>query len=140
MELAELQSAIVNRLRPAARVLAGRSPRFVELVLRRLVERTPDRYPAALFADESDREEFVAAIALEGADRRFIASGTVWLVLLVQILLPALIRAFLLWWSDSPQHRDELAGLRARLAAAPSASARRFAWMQFWRPNKTDRG
>jgi hypothetical protein len=118
MELTDLTSAVFDELRPRARKLAVWHPAFVERVLRRLVERAPSPPSAPFFEDELDRDDFVADISLELAGQPMGGIGPFWLMLLMQVLLPALIRAFLLWWNRSPEHRMALVELRRRLDSA----------------------
>ena len=134
MELTELQDAIVEDLRPAVQRLAARQPQFVESVLRRLVERTPDRYPIAFWQNEADREDFIARVALDLGEQPVGTLRPFWLVVLFQVLLPALIRAFLLWWADSDWHRTALRALRDRMATERPAPPIRAAnvWQKLW--------
>lgn len=134
MDLSELQDAIVDDLRPALQLIAARQPQFVESVLKRLVERTPDRYPIAFWQNEADREDFIARVALDLGEQPVGMLGPFWLVVLFQVLLPALIRAFLLWWADSDWHRTALRALRDRLAITPAASPGPSAnlWRKLW--------
>lgn len=136
MDLPDLQDAIVDDLRPAVQRLAARQPQFVASVLKRLVERTPDRYPAAFWQNEADREDFVARVALDLGEQPIGALGPFWLVVLFQVLLPALIRVFLQWWADSDWHRTALRALRDRLASKPMATTpaerRGSLWRMLW--------
>ncbi len=136
MELSDLQDAIVDDLRPAVQRLAARQPQFVASVLKRLVERTPDRYPVAFWQNESDREDFVARVAVDLGEQPIGTLGPFWLVVLFQVLLPALIRVFLLWWADSEWHRSALRALRDRMAQEPAtitpAERRSSLWRMLW--------
>lgn len=133
MELARLQNVIVAQLRPAVRRLAERHPQFVARVLRRLVVQSPSRFLAGFWRDDGDREEFAATVAWEETSRPAGAIGSVWLVILLQLLLPALIRAFICWWSESASHRAAVGELRERLAASDALPTAALGWQRLWR-------
>lgn len=116
MNLDELQDTIVGQLRPNMQRLAAVRPEFVQSAVRRLVLRVPDKYPSNFFDDPSDTEDFAAGLMLEAASDRRFALSSIWVTILLQILLPALIRVFLLWWSHSESHRQSLRHLRDNLA------------------------
>lgn len=120
MELADLQDAIVDRLRPACQRMAARHPGFVARVVRRLVLRTPETERGYIyFRVYDEQQEFIADVALAEATERPIGlAESVWLAILLQILLPALIQAFLLWWHADELHQRALRELRQRLEAA----------------------
>lgn len=130
MNLDELQDAIVDELRPHVQRMAGRHPQFVARVLKRLVQRVPDFDPAPYWRNEADREDFVAAVAIDVIDEPAPAAEAVWVTILLTVLLPALIRAFLLWLQASDSHylsarvlRDELARNQTR-SIEPSRDTR----------------
>jgi hypothetical protein len=128
LELAEMQEAIVDLLRPRTQRLAARHADFVALVVRRFVEGLPNGVPESPFASESDRDDFVAGISLDLADQPVGGLGPFWLVVLLNVLLPALIRALLQWWRESAQHRRIVTELRDRLIATPAPSVAAGGW------------
>lgn len=120
MELAELRDALVNDLRPMQQRMAARHPEFVALTFRRLVERAPSDAAQLPLAGDEECDEFAAAISMEMADAAAGAIGPIWWAILLQVLLPALIRAFLRWLGASEQNRRAVIELRASLPTESS--------------------